>query len=58
MKEYRVVDIISSFGLFLDDIIEAENEYDAMEEVLMQISDNIGNYIDIEVEEMEDNNNE
>ena len=58
MKTYRVVDIISSFGIFLDDVIEAENEYDAMEEVLYEISDNLGNYIDIEVEEIKDSDKE
>lgn len=58
MKKYRVVDIIASFGMFLDDIVEAENRIDAMEEVLFQISDNLGNYIDIEVEEVRDDKDE
>ena len=52
MKTYRVEDIITSFGIFLDDEVEAENEYDAKEQVLNEIIDNIGNYIEIEVEEL------
>lgn len=50
MKRYRVEDIITSFGIFLDDEIEAKNETEAKEEVLNEIIDNIGNYIDIELE--------
>lgn len=52
MKKYRVEDIISHFGLFLDDEIEAESEIDAKEQILNEIMDNLGNYIDIEVEEI------
>lgn len=54
MKKYRVVDIIGSFGLFIDDIVEAEDEYDAMEKVFYEIDENLGNYLDIEVEEIDD----
>ena len=53
MKTYRVEDIITNFGIFLDDEVEAENEYDAKEQVLNEIIDNIGNYIEIEVEELQ-----
>ena len=53
MKTYRVEDIITSFGIFLDDEVEAEDEYDAKEQVLNEIIDNIGNYIEIEVEEID-----
>ena len=52
MKTYRVEDIITSFGIFLDDEVEAEDEYNAKEQVLNEIIDNIGNYIEIEVEEI------
>lgn len=52
MKKYRVEDIIGSFGIFLDDEIEAENYSEAVEEVMNEIIDNIGNYIEIELEEI------
>lgn len=52
MKTYRVTDVLGYFGLFIDDEIEAEDETDAKEQVMMEICDNIGNYIDIEVEEI------
>ena len=52
MKKFKVTEIIGSFGIFIDDEIEAEDEIDAKEEILNEIMDNIGNYIDIEVEEM------
>ena len=52
MKKYRVEDIICSFGIFLDDEIEAENYSEAVEEVMNEIIDNIGNYIEIELEEI------
>lgn len=54
MKKYRVEDILCSFGIFLDDEIEAEDEIDAKESVMNEIIDNIGNYIDIELEEIEE----
>lgn len=54
MKTYRVIDIIGSFGLFLDEEIEAEDSIDAKEQILMEICDNIGNYIDIELERVEE----
>ena len=52
MKTYRVEDIICSFGIFLDEEIEAENYSEAVEEVMNEIIDNIGNYIEIELEEL------
>lgn len=52
MKTYKVIDIISSLGIFLDDEIEAKNDIEAKEEVFNEIIDNIGNYIEIEVEEL------
>ena len=52
MKTYRVLDIFGSFGLFLDEEIEAEDECDAKEQIMNEIMDNIGNYIDIELEEI------
>ena len=60
MKKYRIEDIIGSFGLFLDEEIEAEDSIDAKEQILMEICDNIGNYIDIELEKIdyEGDNNE
>jgi hypothetical protein len=54
MKKYRVKDIIGNFGLFLDEEYEGENSYEVLIEIAMQISENIGNYIDIELEEVEE----
>lgn len=54
MKKYKVIDIIGSFGLFLDEEIEAENIIEAREQIMDEIIDNIGNYIDIELERIED----
>lgn len=54
MKRYKVIDIIGSFGLFLDEEIEAENSIEAREQIMDEIIDNIGNYIDIELERIED----
>jgi len=54
VKKYRVEDIIGSFGIFLDDEIEAENYSEAVEEVMNEIIDNIGNYIEIELEEIKE----
>ena len=54
MKRYKVIDIIGSFGLFLDEEIEAENSIEAQEQIMYEIIDNIGNYIDIELEKIED----
>ena len=53
MKKYRVTDIMGYFGIFLDEEIEAENDIDAKESIMCEIMDNIGNYIDIELEEID-----
>lgn len=60
MRKFKIVDMEASCGIFLDDIIEAEDEQDAWEQVLNEFEDNIGNYMDIEFEEIfedEENNN-
>lgn len=54
MKKYRVDDIICSFGIFLDEEVEADSQSEAQEIVLNEIMDNIGNYIDIDLEIIED----
>lgn len=54
MKKFIVKEVFGSFGIFLDDVIEAENSVDAMEQVMDEIIDNIGNYIDIELEEIDE----
>ena len=54
MKKYRIENIIGTFGIFLDDEIEATSYIDAIECIMNEIIDNIGNYIDIELEEIED----
>lgn len=53
MKTYRIIDIIASFGIFIDDEIEAENEEEAMEQIFDEIYSNLANYIDIELEELD-----
>lgn len=53
MKKFRVVDVSGSFGIFLDEEIEAADSIEAMESICCEIMDNIGNYIDIELEEIE-----
>lgn len=53
MKKYRVVDIIGNFEIFLDDEIEAEGSWEAMNSICDEIMDNLGNYINIELEEIE-----
>ncbi len=54
MKKYVVKDVWGSFGIFLDDVVEAEDSVDAMEQVMDEIIDNIGNYINIELEEVDE----
>lgn len=57
MKKYRVVNIDGSFGLFLDEEYEGEDSVDIKEQIMEEIMDNIGNYIDIELEELDDDSN-
>ena len=52
-KIFKVRDIVGYFGLFLDDEVEADDEIEAMEMIQDAIIDNIGNYIDIELEEID-----
>ena len=54
MKKYKVEDIRAYFGLFLDEEVEAEDEIEAMEYIQDEIMDNIGNYIDIELIEVDE----
>lgn len=54
MKKYKVEDIKGYFGIFLDEEVEAEDEIQAMEYILDEIMDNIGNYIEIDVIEVDD----
>ena len=58
MKTYKVEDIICSFGLFLDGEYEGENESDVKEQIMNEIIDNIGNYIDIDLDELEGEDND
>lgn len=57
MKKYKVEDIKGYFGIFLDEEVEAEDEIQAMEYILDEIMDNIGNYIEIDVIEVDDDIN-
>ena len=54
MKKYRVIDISGYFGLFIDEEYEAEDSIDCKEAIMNEIMDNIGNYIDIELEEVDE----
>jgi hypothetical protein len=54
MKKYRVDEIVSSFGIFLDEVVEAESQLEAQEIILNEIYDNIGNYIEVVLERIED----
>lgn len=54
MKKYKVEDIRGYFNIFLDDEIVAEDETQAKLEILDQILDNIGNYIEIDVIEVDE----
>ena len=54
MKKFKVEDIKCHFDIFLDEEVEAEDEIQAMEYILDEIMDNIGNYIEIDVIEVDD----
>lgn len=54
MKKFRVKDLRAYLNYFVDEEYEAEDDVDVIEEVLLEICDNIGNYIEIDVEEIED----
>lgn len=58
MRKFKVINVYGSFGLFLDEEVYAETESDAWEQIIDEIDDNIGNYIDIEFEEIYDENEE
>jgi hypothetical protein len=58
MKKFKVEDIYASLGLFLDEIIEAKDDVDAKEQIMMEICKNIGNYVDIELEEIIESDDE
>ena len=58
MKKFRVVDVIGNFGIFLDDEIEADGDWEAKNIICNEIMDNLGNYIDIELEEIESEEDE
>lgn len=55
MKKFKVEDIRGYFDIFLDEEVEAEDETQAKLEILDQILDNLGNYIEIDVIEVDDN---
>lgn len=54
MKKYRVESVTGWFGLFIDEEYEGEDIVDIKETIMNEIMDNIGNYIDIELEEIEE----
>lgn len=54
MKTYKIESIIEYFDMLIGDEVEAYDEIDAKETILNEIMDNIGNYIDIEVYELEE----
>ncbi len=57
MKKYRIVNIDGSFGLFLNEEYEGEDSVDVKEQIMEEIMENIGNYIDIELEEIDNDSN-
>ena len=54
MKKFKVEDIRGYFDIFLDEEVEAEDEMQAKEEILYEILDNLGNYIEIDVIEVDE----
>ena len=54
MKKFKVEDIRGYFNIFLDEEVEAEDEIQAKEEILYEILDNLGNYIEIDVIEIDE----
>lgn len=54
MKKFRIDSIVPYFELFIGEEIEAEDDISAAEQVMLEICDNIGNYIEIDLEEIED----
>ena len=54
MKKFKVEEIRGYFDIFLDEEIEAEDETQAKLEILDQILDNLGNYIEIDVIEVDE----
>jgi hypothetical protein len=54
MSKYRVENIFCNLGLFLDEEYECEDEIECKETIMCEIMDNIGNYVDIELEEIEE----
>lgn len=54
MKKFKVEDIRGYLDIFLDEEVEAEDEIRAKEEILYEILDNLGNYIEIEVIEVDE----
>ena len=54
MKIFKVEEIRGYFDIFLDEEVEAEDEIQAMEYILDEIMDNIGNYIEIDVIEVDE----
>lgn len=54
MKKFKVEYVRGYFSIFVDEEVEAEDETQAMEYILYEIMDNIGNYIEIDVIEVDD----
>lgn len=52
MAKYRIENITCCLGMFLDD------EIDAKDMIINEVIDNIGNYIDIELEEIYEEDDE
>lgn len=58
MRRFKIKDIACCFGLFIDDEVEAEDEIEAKDMIMCEICDNIGNYVDIALEECYDEDDE
>lgn len=52
MKKYKVEYIDGCFDIFLGKEIEAENEMRAMAEILYEILDDLANYIELDLIEV------
>ena len=52
MKKYKVEYIDGCFDIFLGEEIEAENEMRAIAEILYEILDDLANYIEIDLIEV------
>lgn len=51
MKQYKIISIRNSFDICEGDVVESENEEFAIEDILENLSNELGNYVEIVVKE-------